>query len=237
MWHFILRHALEQAARQPYKRAGSKLAGAFFTDEANGPEWYADRIKRDYRLPEYADAWEMYASDPAYWEKYYNPPPSVAIGKEAFVRDSAAHAGISSRYNTFENEFPEPGSAPTAAAPGLARSPPTARPGRDVFVRESAAAAGVPSRNNVLEHGFPESGSVQPSLMSSRTTRGSGYIGSLAAPPIPFLPAAPPSAPGGIPGLLIETGLNDPLNPDAPPPGGLVGLLQEYFRNNRERGD
>jgi hypothetical protein len=77
-----------------------------------------------------------------------------------------------------------------------------------------------------------EPGSVQPPLMAPGATRGAGYIGAAVAPPIPFIPAVPDSAPGGIPGLMIEAGQTDPLNPNAPPPGGLAGLIQEYLRNN-----
>lgn len=116
--------------------------------------------------------------------------------------------------------------------PALSPPPPRNPARNDAFVRDSAAAAGVPSRNNVFEYGFPEPGSVQSPLMTPGATRGAGYAGSAVAPPIPFIPDAPPSAPGGIPGLMIEAGLNDPLNPNAPLPGGLVGLIQEYLRNN-----
>ena len=68
--------------------------------------------------------------------------------------------------------------------------------------------------------------------MTPGVTRGAGYVGSAVAPAIPFIRAAPQSAPGGLPGLLIEASPNDPLNPDAPPAGGLVGLIREYLRDN-----
>lgn len=68
--------------------------------------------------------------------------------------------------------------------------------------------------------------------ISPDATRGAAYVSGTAAPALPFIPAASPSAPGGIPGMLIGAGLSDLQNPDAPPPGGLVGLLQEYLRNN-----
>lgn len=99
------------------------------------------------------------------------------------------------------------------------------------LVRDSAAAAGVPSRNNVYEYGFPEPGSVQP-LMTPGATRSAGYLGGAVAPPIPFVPVAPRGVSGGLPGLLSDVGLNDPLNPYALPSGGLVGLIQEYLRDN-----
>lgn len=74
-------------------------------------------------------------------------------------------------------------------------------------------------------------------MMAPGVTRGAGYVGSAVALPIPFVPAAPQGAPGGLPGLLIEAGIHDPLNPDAPPPGGLVGLIQEYLRGNIRGGN
>lgn len=106
MWNFLLRQLLQQGRRAPFKRAGKDLAGLFFADELNAPEAYADRIKRDLRLKDYADAWNLYSSDPAYWERYYNPPPSDPEWKDTFVRDSAAGAGIPSRRNVFEYGYP-----------------------------------------------------------------------------------------------------------------------------------
>lgn len=38
---------------------------------------------------------------------------------------------------------------------------------------------------------------------------------------------------GGILGMMVEAGLIDPSNPDRPPPGGLLGLIQEYMRNGK----
>lgn len=126
-----------------------------------------------------------------------------------------------------------------AAAQGLEnvsapdRSPAATSPAwNNVYVRDSAAAAGIPSRNNVFEHGFPEAGSVQPPLMAPGATRGVGSTGASVAPPVPFLPAAPRAAPAGLPGLMIEAGVTDPLNPDAPLPGGIAGLIREYLRSN-----
>lgn len=39
--------------------------------------------------------------------------------------------------------------------------------------------------------------------------------------------------PGGILGMMSEAGHIDPSNPDRPPHGGLLGLMQEYLRNNK----
>ncbi len=50
----------------------------------------------------------------------------------------------------------------------------------------------------------------------------------------PYRPAAPEmqGAPVGIPGLLAQVGAFNPSDPDQPPTGGLLELLQEYMRNN-----
>jgi hypothetical protein len=57
-------------------RAGVTLAGLPFIRELNARDVHVDRIKRDFRLHDYADAWNLYASDPAYWQRYYNPAAS-----------------------------------------------------------------------------------------------------------------------------------------------------------------
>lgn len=100
MWDFIVRQLL--------KETGRKIGGRFFNDEANGPEAYADRIKRDLRLHDYADAWALYDADRAYWERWYGPLPGNSDPHNEFVRDSAAAAGIPSRKNVFEYGYPEP---------------------------------------------------------------------------------------------------------------------------------
>jgi len=69
-------------------------------------------------------------------------------------------------------------------------------------------------------------------LMTRGATQGAGYVGSALEPPIPFVRDAPSTALGGLPGLLIEVGPSDPLNPDTPPAGGLLGLIREHLRNN-----
>jgi len=116
--------------------------------------------------------------------------------------------------------------------PNLSPPQPRSPAWNDAFVRDSAAAAGIPSRNNVFEYGFPEPGSVQPPLMTPGAARGTGHVGAAVAAPVPFMPAAPPSVPGGLPGLIIGAGLNDPLNPDAPLQGGVAGLIREYLRDS-----
>jgi hypothetical protein len=57
-----------------------------------------------------------------------------------------------------------------------------------------------------------------------------GYVNGV--PPIPFPPLASQRALGGLPALLAEVGAFDPSSPEAPPIGGLAGLIQEYLRNH-----
>ncbi|MDO8401152.1 MAG: hypothetical protein Q7T45_25425 [Bradyrhizobium sp.] len=57
-------------------KIGKKFASELMTSsEANKPEAYIDRIKRELRLPEYADALVRYYSNPAYWKKLYGDDP------------------------------------------------------------------------------------------------------------------------------------------------------------------
>jgi hypothetical protein len=37
--------------------------------------------------------------------------------------------------------------------------------------------------------------------------------------------------------MMARAGVADPSNPDAPPAGGLLDLLQDYLRNNPDRGN
>jgi hypothetical protein len=42
---------------------------------------------------------------------------------------------------------------------------------------------------------------------------------------------------GGLPGMMQRSGAVVPLDQQDQPAGGLVGLIQEYLRNHRERND
>lgn len=108
MWEFLLRQLLRQARTMPAKQAATRGLGLFISKEANGPEAYADRIKRDFHLRDYADAWSLYASDPAYWEKRYAPAPKPDAANE-ILHDSVRAAGVPGRYNVIEYGYPEPG--------------------------------------------------------------------------------------------------------------------------------
>ncbi len=129
---------------QLLKQGGRSLAGLAFTKELNAPEIYVDRIKRDLRIPDYHDAWQVYNSDPAYWERYYNPPSSAVEAKDTFVRDSAAQAGIPSRRNVFEYGYPEPdATAPSAEGGSLGRASGSGPSFADRFGNWTASQAGI----------------------------------------------------------------------------------------------
>lgn len=157
MWNFLAREAAKKIGGTI---VANKIAGV---DELNGPEAYADRIKRDFHLRDYADAWALYDSDRAYWEKYYRPQPDGPANNE-LVRNSAAAAGVTGRNNVFEYGFPESNSV----RPSMGETPAARKPNgpawNNAFVRDSAAAAGVPSRKNVFEYGFPEPGPLPTSV-------------------------------------------------------------------------
>ena len=91
MWNFLA------------KEVAKKL---ILPTELNKPEVYAERIKRDLKLHDYADAWALYDSDRAYWEDYYDRLPIRPDYKKELVRDSAAAAGVSSRNNVFRAWIP-----------------------------------------------------------------------------------------------------------------------------------
>jgi hypothetical protein len=99
------------------------------------------------------------------------------------------------------------------------------------FVRESAAAAGVPSRYNVLEYGYPDPSPVQPSVPeTAAVNRAAPSVFDTGASPVPaFSPSK--DTPRGLFGRMVDAGLIDPSNPDQPPAGGLLGLIQQSMRN------
>jgi len=55
-------------------RAGVTAAGLPLIRETNPQEVYVERIKKDFRIPDYHDALQLFSSDPAYWVRYYGAP-------------------------------------------------------------------------------------------------------------------------------------------------------------------
>ena len=88
--------------RQALKTGGKReLDLGIGGDPLNEDEAYVDRMKRDFHIDDYYRALDLYNSDPAYWQQYYRPLPSPDPARER-IRDSAAAAGVPSRYNVWE---------------------------------------------------------------------------------------------------------------------------------------
>ncbi|MDO9294830.1 hypothetical protein [Bradyrhizobium sp.] len=81
MWGPIAKRVAKKVAEKFSARrvaedfAADRIADEFFNDELSKPEAYVDRIKKEYQLPERADALLRYNSDPAYWKKLYGDDP------------------------------------------------------------------------------------------------------------------------------------------------------------------
>jgi hypothetical protein len=223
MWQSILTRLLGSAAAQ-------RLAGGI--RELNAPEVYADRIKRDMHLRDYADAWALYSSDPKYWERYYAPPAKPDWNDE-LVHDSAAAAGVPSRYNVFEYGFPQPSAdaARVGAAP-LERS--LRRGTGNVGVTSEPPVRFLPGRpSSVPGDGMTNwsTGYANGNAMDGRATS-SGFSGRVS--PVPYVPQAPQSTSVGIPGMIAAATGNTSSDPTwfQPPAGGLLGMIQDYMRSN-----
>jgi hypothetical protein len=197
MWEFLARQLLNGLL----KKAGDKIGGKFFNDEANGPEAYADRIKRDFHLGDYADASALYDSDRAYWEKYYRPLPDPDW-KKVFVRDSIGAAGIPGGGNVFEYGYPDSNSAyPMRGEPPRPVSSPQMGIGREsgnlpspsIFDTGALSIPFTPPNSQGRLGGLP---SMLPSFAGISSSN-------------PLQPALPQES-GGLRGLMREYLRNDP---------------------------
>ena len=81
MWGLIAKRVAGKVAKEfsagrvARKSLGKMIADEFFNSELSKPEAYVDRIKREFQLPEHADALLRYNSNPAYWKKLYGDDP------------------------------------------------------------------------------------------------------------------------------------------------------------------
>jgi hypothetical protein len=57
-------------------------------------------------------------------------------------------------------------------------------------------------------------------------------VSNAEALPVPSAAAPAQENRRGLLGMMADAGLIDPLNPAAPPAGGLAGLIQDYLRSN-----
>ena len=79
MWQLILERLALDLARKASngvaREFGRRIAAEFSNGELNKDEAYADRIKREFRLRDYYQAWSLYDSDRAYWKQLYGDDP------------------------------------------------------------------------------------------------------------------------------------------------------------------
>jgi hypothetical protein len=118
---------------------------------------------------------------------------------------------------------------------------PTGRPNRTIPLASPAVSGSVGSIGD--GNGIGDWRSTRASATSSSIDPGS--VRRLSSPILSMIPADPRSppeeaglpspaqnAPLGLPGRLMQIGAFDPTDPDQPPSGGLLALLQDYMRNN-----
>jgi hypothetical protein len=185
----MLEFLARQILRQALKHAGKTAIGDDI-EELNGPEAYADRIKRDFHLSEYADAQALYDGDRAYWEQYYRPLPAPDW-KSEIVRDSAAAAGVPSRNNVFEYGFPELGSSQPRI--GQLMSPNGSTQRVVGFNTPQTQTAGLPANETqaIVEN--------RPARYLGRRVAGEPTVFDTGAPPLPFAPSLAPLSSDDVP--------------------------------------
>ncbi len=144
------------------------------------------------------------------------PSISANIGRGPI----SGNAGMSG--DAFSVGFGTPGIGVTHGFGPYEMSQDFSRPWTKPHILDSERSAGVPSRNTVWEYDYPSSpssGSPDAGNEASQTVFEKGAS-----------PVLLPSVPRGLPGLMAETGV---VGPDGTPPaGGLLGLIQDYMRNN-----
>lgn len=204
--------------------AGTYGGGTFGSPFGGGVGLYFDNRGRVYpQLYGGTPKWSLSAGYTPDLEGLLTGPSFSASAGVGSARFNAAGSGGTSGFG-----FGTPGVGVTHGYGPYEMSDDFSRPWARSYVRDSAALAGIPSRNNVFEYGFPGPAPGQHSA---------GSVFDSGAPPIPFAPLAPQDFSGGLPGMMARSGVIDPSVRDAPPAGGLVGLLQEYLGSNRERSD
>ena len=144
------------------------------------------------------------------------PSISASIGRGPI----SGNAGMSA--DAFSLGFGTPGIGVTHGFGPYEMSQDYSRPWSKPHMLDSVRSAGVPSRNTVWEYDYPSSPSNASPNAGDDSSRS---VFEKGAPPVLL-----PSMPRGLPGMMAETGA---VSPDGTPPaGGLLGLIQEYMRNN-----
>jgi len=143
------------------------------------------------------------------------PSISANIGRGPI----SGNAGMSG--DAFSFGFGTPGIGVTHGFGPYEMSQDFSRPWTKPHILDSVRSAGVPSRSTVWKYDYPSS----PSSGSSNAGNDSCIRKRRGASPV----VLPPTS-RGLPALMAETGA---IGPDGTPPaGGLLGLIQDYMRNN-----
>lgn len=192
MWQLVLDRLLQEVGRRTAQWVGSKTAGEFFNDELSKDEAYADRIKREFRLRDYHQAWELYDSNRAYWKELYGDdplnsrnhpasPPSSLVPREPPLRQPS--------YNylnpaPMDSSISGPFGTGGQFAPGSATSP------RPVYEKRSSAPSDA-SSSDVVDNGQPIRRLVRlPGTGTAQTAF------DVRAPAVPFVPRTAIPDPG-----------------------------------------
>ncbi|WP_422868355.1 hypothetical protein [Bradyrhizobium sp.] len=161
MWQLMLERLalglLEKAHEGTAKEFGKWIAGEILGTELNKDEAYADRIKREFRLRDYYQAWSLYDSDRAYWKRLYGDdplnspnhpssppasllprPPSARHRGDTYLNPAPTASGISGPFGT-GGQF----------APGLAVS------SRPLYETRSLVASSGDAARGAVENGRP----------------------------------------------------------------------------------
>jgi hypothetical protein len=177
VWNFLVRQILRQALKRGAKQElGLGIGG----DPLNEDEAYVDRMKRDFHIDDYYKALELYNSDPSYWRQYYRPLPSPDPAHER-IRDSAAMAGVPSRYNVWEYGYPdETTNSVIPQSPSNNPAPPTGKKSESSGSAEPTARAATDASDAPM------------SLFSYLMSTGN-FNGAVPTSPANAAPSGPPS--------------------------------------------
>lgn len=189
MWQLILERLalglLEKANEKTAKEFGKWIAGEMLGTEVNKDEAYADRIKREFRLRDYYQAWSLYDSNRAYWRQLYGDDPLNSPNHPASPPTSLLPRPPSTRNrdDIYLNPVPmDPGTAGPfgtggqfASGPAVSSSP--------LYDRGSFAGASEDAARGTVDKGKPVRQLVRVPDASKPPTDGELH----GAAPIPFV--------------------------------------------------
>lgn len=225
MWQLFLHEIARQLELAAVRQGGQKLFGKLFDSELNKPEAYADRIKREFRLRDYAQAWDLYDSNRRYWENLYGDDPLNSRNHPASPPSSL---------------LPRAPSAPTAGAAYLnpasmgSGSPGPFGTGGQFRLGPSVSSQPLyETRSFVASPDDTARDAPDSRQLVRRLVRVPGEGQSPfddGAPAVPFVPANPIPPPGRPATFDERVRSQTPANSASA--GGLLGLIQDYMRDN-----